>query len=93
MNPFHERLARIGLQATEKYGFALAGGYAVQAHGLVDRPSEDVDLFATAANGDTFDAAVDSAVDSAVGAYQGQGMHAEVTKRFATFARIEVATR
>jgi hypothetical protein len=26
------------------YGLALAGGHAVQAHGLVDRPSRDVDV-------------------------------------------------
>jgi hypothetical protein len=33
MDPFHERLARLALDAAEPYGFALAGGYAVQAHG------------------------------------------------------------
>ncbi len=38
-------LARIGLAATQGYGFALAGGYALAAHGLVDRATEDVDLF------------------------------------------------
>jgi hypothetical protein len=48
MNPFHERLARVALDAVASYGFALAGGYAVQAHGFLDRPSADVDLFAEA---------------------------------------------
>ncbi|GIJ32452.1 hypothetical protein Vse01_16000 [Micromonospora sediminimaris] len=38
MDPFHERLARTGLGATERYGFALAGGYAVQAAGLLEPP-------------------------------------------------------
>ena len=33
MDPFHEQLARIALDAAESFGFALAGGYAVQAHG------------------------------------------------------------
>jgi hypothetical protein len=28
---FHERLARTALAAAGRYGFALAGGYAVQA--------------------------------------------------------------
>jgi hypothetical protein len=32
MDPFHERLARIALDAAASYGFCLAGGYAVQAH-------------------------------------------------------------
>ncbi|HEY5248777.1 MAG TPA: nucleotidyl transferase AbiEii/AbiGii toxin family protein [Dermatophilaceae bacterium] len=36
---------RIGLGRLSDYGFVLAGGYALQAHGLVERMSEDVDLF------------------------------------------------
>ncbi|MEV6927217.1 hypothetical protein AB0M46_22325 [Dactylosporangium sp. NPDC051485] len=28
MDPFHERLARLGLAAADRFGFALAGGYA-----------------------------------------------------------------
>lgn len=44
MDPFHERLARLALEAAAGYGFCLAGGYAVQAHGFVDRVSKDVDL-------------------------------------------------
>ena len=44
MDPFHERLARVALDATGSFGFALAGGYAVQAHGFLDRMSADVDL-------------------------------------------------
>jgi hypothetical protein len=44
MDPFHERLARLALEAAADYGFCLAGGYAVQAHGFVDRVSKDVDL-------------------------------------------------
>jgi hypothetical protein len=45
VDPKHRRLAQVGLRAAQKYGFALAGGYAVQEHGLIERPSEDVDLF------------------------------------------------
>jgi hypothetical protein len=43
--PFHERLARIGLEALESHGFVLAGGYAISTNGIGDRPSADVDLF------------------------------------------------
>jgi hypothetical protein len=45
VDPVHHRLAKIGLTAAQRYGFALAGGYAVQAHGILERPSEDIDLF------------------------------------------------
>ena len=45
MEPQHERIARIALAAGGRYGLALAGGYAVSAHGMGNRPSGDVDLF------------------------------------------------
>ncbi|MFG1791929.1 hypothetical protein [Nocardia sp. NPDC049149] len=45
MEPRHRRLAEIALAVAGDQGFALAGGYAVRAHGMGDRPSGDVDLF------------------------------------------------
>lgn len=54
MDPFHQRLARVALDAAARYGFCLAGGYAVQAHGFVDRVSKDVDLFTTVRQRRTF---------------------------------------
>jgi hypothetical protein len=36
------------LPVCTRFGLAVAGGYAVKAHGLVERPSEDID-FATGA--------------------------------------------
>jgi hypothetical protein len=42
----HRRLAQIGLRVGGPQGFALAGGNAVAAHGILEGPSEDVDLFA-----------------------------------------------
>ncbi|MCD7438684.1 nucleotidyl transferase AbiEii/AbiGii toxin family protein [Streptomyces lincolnensis] len=44
--PLHRRLLADALEAGEEYELALAGGFAVQAHGLVCRPSQDLD-FAT----------------------------------------------
>jgi hypothetical protein len=38
MEPRHERIARIALAAGARYGLALAGGYAVSAHGMGNRP-------------------------------------------------------
>jgi len=38
MDPRHRKLAEIALQATgSNYGLALAGGYAVRAHGMGGR--------------------------------------------------------
>lgn len=44
IDPFQADVARIALAAA-KHGFALAGGSALVAHGVVERPTEDVDLF------------------------------------------------
>lgn len=54
MLALHRRLAEIGLQATAGYGFVLAGGYALSANGLGDRPSVDVDLFTNIPDPDRF---------------------------------------
>jgi len=42
---FQAEVARVALVAAADHGFALAGGNALVAHGLVDRPTQDVDLF------------------------------------------------
>ncbi|MEU0547644.1 nucleotidyl transferase AbiEii/AbiGii toxin family protein [Micromonospora sp. NPDC005979] len=86
MDPFHERLARTGLAAADRYGFALAGGYAVQAAGLVERPSEDVDLFTAWDRRDEFTAAVVAVVH----AYRGDGLTVETERQYDTFARLAV---
>jgi hypothetical protein len=39
MEPQHERIARIALGAGARYGLALAGGYAVSAHGIGTGPA------------------------------------------------------
>ncbi|WP_089154027.1 nucleotidyl transferase AbiEii/AbiGii toxin family protein [Micromonospora sp. NBS 11-29] len=44
-DPFHHDVARIALAAAARHGFALAGGQALIAHGVVARPTEDIDLF------------------------------------------------
>ncbi|HET8681745.1 MAG TPA: nucleotidyl transferase AbiEii/AbiGii toxin family protein [Micromonosporaceae bacterium] len=86
MDQVHLRLAEIGLQVAARYGFALAGGYAVQAHGILDRPSEDVDLFTGWERRDDFAAAVDAVIT----AYREVGYSIDVTQRFDTFARLAV---
>ena len=38
-------VATVALRAAARHGFALTGGNALIAHGIVDRPTDDVDLF------------------------------------------------
>lgn len=79
----HE-VAGILLAATERFGFVLAGGYAIALHGVGRRPSEDVDIFTNVADPADFTAAVDLAAV----ALQASGWQTEVTRRGDTFARV-----
>jgi hypothetical protein len=45
VGPLHNRIAAVALATAGRYGFALGGGCALVAHGLVNRTTEDVDLF------------------------------------------------
>ena len=51
LDPFQAEVARIALAATETWSFALAGGNALVAHGMLSRPTQDVDLFTTTPGG------------------------------------------
>lgn len=46
LHEFYREVARVALAAAGPYRFVLGGGVAWAAHGLVARPTEDVDLFA-----------------------------------------------
>jgi hypothetical protein len=84
--PIHRRLAEIGLRAGGPFGFALAGGHAIAAHGILQRPSEDVDLFADWQRRADFP----SAVDEVIAAYQAERLDVHVDLRLDTFARLLV---
>lgn len=86
MHPFHERLARIGLSAAARYGFCLAGGYAVQAHGFVDRRSKDVDLFTTMKAAAEFP----TAVEAVLAALRADGLEVSTSRQGPTFARLDI---
>ena len=45
VDEFHRAVAATALRAAARYGFALGGGNALIAYGLIDRPTQDVDLF------------------------------------------------
>jgi hypothetical protein len=63
VSEFHREIASIALRAAAGHGFALAGGNALIAYGIVDRPTEDVDLFT---NHDDGVAAAAGAVEDAL---------------------------
>ena len=87
VDAFHQNLARIGLDAAERYGFALAGGYAVQAAGFLQRPSEDIDLFTAWERRGEFETAAGAIVD----AYQAAGLSVQAERRHDTFIRLTVS--
>ena len=87
LDAFHERLARTGLAAAQRYGFALAGGYAVQAAGMLMRPTEDIDLFTAWEQRAEFDAAVAAVVD----AYVADGLTVSIQRQHDTFVRLTVS--
>jgi hypothetical protein len=86
MDPFHERLAQVALHAGVRHGFCLAGGYAVQAHGFVNRLSKDVDLFTTEASVVDFPAAQ----SDIMAALRADGLDVAVDRDGPTFARLAV---
>jgi len=86
MDPLHARLARVGLAAVSSYGFVLAGGYAVQAHGFLERISDDVDLFTDVADPVAFA----EAVSRVSAAYRSDGFTVDVELLGDVFARFAV---
>jgi len=68
----HARLVDVVLPVCAEYGLAIAGGYAIKAHRLVDRPSEDID-FATAAA-----APLEEIMAALAGAYREAGCQVQV---------------
>jgi hypothetical protein len=51
VDPFYREVAQVALTVAGKHGFVLGGGVAWLINGLVQRPTEDVDLFTDTAGG------------------------------------------
>jgi len=81
-------VTRIALEASASSGFALAGSGAIREHGVINRMSQDVDLFTSNTNEGTFGAAIDRVVE----ALDAAGYTVEVARRTPQFARILVRT-
>jgi len=51
VSDLHRQVAGIALRAASRHGFALGGGNALIAHGIIDRVTQDVDLFTNQEHG------------------------------------------
>lgn len=84
LDPLHEQIARIAFGLPEAGQVALAGGGAMLAHDLVDRPTQDVDLF-------TPDPAeVTQLTDALAVALRAEGAQVRVDRRGPGFTRLGV---
>jgi hypothetical protein len=86
MEPRHERIARIALAAGARYGLALAGGYAISAHGIGNRPSGDVDLFTSWQHRNEFP----DLTGAVISALETSGFKADTVMSAETFTRLTV---
>ena len=85
----HQRqAARIVLAAIAPVGFALAGSGAIREHGLIHRPTHDIDLFTPAVPAASFRGAVKTAVTTLA----EHGYTLELHRAGDQFARLLVTT-
>lgn len=80
------RVTRIALAGIAHAGFALAGSGAMREHGVIERPTEDVDLFTSTQDVEQFAAAV----RQVVALLRRSGFDAEESRRASQFARLHV---
>ncbi len=71
IDELHQQVAAVALRAAAGHGFALGGGNALIVHGVIERPTEDVDLFSNDEHG------VTAAADAVQAALTEAGFTAE----------------
>ena len=71
VSELHGQVAAIALRAAAAYGFALGGGNALIAHGIIDRSTQDVDVFSDE------EGAVEAAADAVEAALRDEGLGTE----------------
>jgi Nucleotidyl transferase AbiEii toxin, Type IV TA system len=76
----------MALRALDQEDFALGGGYALQAHGIVDRPSDDLDAYAPVMEVPTFEHAEELILAAAA----ADGLEAEIGKSDSYFRQVFV---
>jgi hypothetical protein len=70
VSDLHRQVAAVALAVAAGHGFALGGGNALLAHGVISRPTQDVDLFTDQEHG------VQAAADAVEAALRGAGFEA-----------------
>jgi Nucleotidyl transferase AbiEii toxin, Type IV TA system len=78
----HREVAVIALRAAGPHGFALGGGNALIAHGITERPTQDVDVFSDLEGG------VEAAADAVETALRDVGFEADRRDKTAGLADI-----
>lgn len=81
-----KRVAAVLADAVAGHGFAMAGGSALNAMGLSDRLSEDIDAFSATCTD------VSVAAARAAAAFRDEGWDVRVDRDAATFCRLVVST-
>jgi hypothetical protein len=81
----HALLVEMALPICSRYGLAITGGYAIKAHGLVDRPSDDID-FAT-----RHLAPVEEITEALAAAYRQAGFQVRLLNTGGRFGHLDVA--
>jgi hypothetical protein len=81
-------VTRAALRALEGTPFALAGSGAIREHGIIDRPTQDVDLFTSDVDPSRFGAAVDSVIKE----LRSTGHTVDERRRVEQFAQLHVTT-
>jgi hypothetical protein len=71
VSDLHREVTAVALRAASRHGFALGGGNALIAHGVIDRITQDVDLFTDEEHG------VEAAAGAVEAALQAEGFEAE----------------
>lgn len=71
IDALQREVATIALRTAARHGFALAGGNALIAHGIIDRPTDDVNLFSDQ------ESAVTDAAEAVEDALRQAGFEAE----------------
>jgi hypothetical protein len=80
----HALLVAAARPVCSKYGLAITGGYAMKAHGLVDRPSDDIDFATRSA------APIEEIAEALAAAYRKAGSPVTVPNTGGRFGHLDV---
>lgn len=85
---FQKEVAHTLLERLEQHGFVLTGSSALREHGIISRPTQDVDLFTQQSSEASFPQAMGEAKDT----LEDRGFTVEVTRTSETFQRLIVTS-